>query len=125
MVDANNVISTIRYEDGSVASIIYTTIGNGSYSKERIEIFVDGGVITIDEFKELTVVGLEGKSEKLKRIEKGQFELIKEYGKLVKDERRNIDLPSVVDGIEATICSLKVLDALKTGKVQMWGYVFS
>jgi predicted dehydrogenase/threonine dehydrogenase-like Zn-dependent dehydrogenase len=122
VVDANNVISTIRYEDGSVASIIYTTIGNESYPKERIEIFVDSGVIAIDDFKELIVTGLDGKSEKLKRIEKGQFALINEYGKLLKGEYRNIDLPSVDDGAKATICSLKVLDALKTGKVQEWDY---
>ena len=125
IVDPNNIINTIRYEDGSVASVIYTTIGNESFPKERIEIFVDGGVITIDEFKELTVVGLDGKGEKLKRIEKGQFELINEYGKLLMGKSKNIDLPSVADGVKATVCSLKVLDALKTGKVQKWNYVFS
>lgn len=124
VVDANNVISTIRYKDGSVASVIYTTIGNESFPKERIEIFVDDGVIAIDDFKELIVTGLDGKGEKLKRIEKGQFELISEYGKLLKGESRNIDLPSVEDGVKATVCSLKVLDALKTGKVQKWDYVF-
>ncbi|MCK4733302.1 MAG: bi-domain-containing oxidoreductase [Methanophagales archaeon] len=122
MVDANNVISTIRYEDGSVASIIYTTMGNDLFSKERIEIFVDHGVIAIEDFKELIVTGLDGKGEKSKRIEKGQFELINEYGKLLKGEYRNTDLPSVDDGVKATICSLKVLDALKTGKVQEWDY---
>jgi hypothetical protein len=63
--------------------------------------------------------------QKTKRIEKGQFELINEYCKLLKGESRNTDLPSVVDGVKATICSLKVLDALKTGKVQKWDYVFS
>ena len=120
MVGANNVISTIRYEDGSVASLIYTTIGNESFPKERIEIFVDHGVIAIDDFKELFVIGLDGKGEKLKRIEKGQFELINEYGKLLKGGYGNTDLPSVEDGVKATICSLKVLDALKTGKVQKW-----
>jgi len=125
MVDTNNVISTIRYEDGSVASIIYTTIGNESYPKERIEIFSDGGVIAIEDFKELVVTGLDGKSEKLKRIEKGQFELINEYGKLLKGASISTDLPSVEDGVKATICSLKVHDALKTGKVQEWDYVFS
>ena len=122
MVDNNNVISTIRYEDGSVASIIYTTIGNESFPKERIEIFVDHGAIAIDDFKELVVTGLDGKGEKSKRIEKGQFQLINEYGKLLKGEYRNTDLPSVDDGVKATICSLKVLDALKTGKVQKWDY---
>jgi hypothetical protein len=105
-----------------VASIIYTTIGNESYPKERIEIFVDHGVIAIADFKELVVTGLDGKSEKLKRIEKGWFELINGYGQLVKGESRNTDLPSVDDGVKATLCSLKVLDALKTGKVQKWNH---
>jgi len=84
-----------------------------------------GGAIAIDDFKELNVTGLDGKGKKLKRIEKGQFELINEYGKFLIGESRNIDLPSVVDGVKATVCSLKVLDALKTGKVQKWDYVFS
>ncbi len=125
IVDANNVISTIRYEDGSVASVIYTTIGNESFPKERIEIFVDKGAIAIDDFKELIVSGLGGKGEKLKRIEKGQSNLIDEYGRFLKGESKNIDLPLVVDGVKATICSLKVLDALKTGNVQMWDQNFS
>lgn len=120
IVDVNNVISTIRYEDGSMASVIYTTIGNESFPKERIEIFVDKGAIVLDDFKELSVIGLGGKGEKLKRIEKGQFDLIDEYGRFLKGESKNMDLPSVVDGIKATICSLKVLDALKTGNVQIW-----
>lgn len=120
IVDLNNVISTIRYEDGSVASIIYTTIGNKAFPKERIEIFVEKGAIVIDDFKELNVSGLSGKGEKLKRIEKGQFDLMDEYGRFLKGESKNIDLPSIVDGVKATICSLKVINALKTGNVQMW-----
>jgi threonine dehydrogenase-like Zn-dependent dehydrogenase len=96
-----------------------------SSKKERIEIFVDSSVIAIDDFKELIVTGLDGKGEKLKRIEKGQFELINGYGKLLKGESISTDLPSVEDGVKATICSLKVLDTLKTGEVQVWDYVFS
>lgn len=125
VVDANNVISTIRYEDGSVASVIYTTIGNEAFPKERIEIFVDGGVITIDDFKELTVTGLDGNGERLRRTQKGQFELLHEWGKFLRDESKNTDLPLVEDGVKATICSLKVLDALTTGEVQTWDYLFS
>jgi predicted dehydrogenase len=120
IVDANNVISTLRYDDGSVATVIYTTIGNESYPKERIDIFGDDHVIAIDEFKELTIAGMAVKGEKLKRIEKGQFELIKDYGELLMGKSQNPDLPSVEDAVKATICSLKVIDALKTGKVQMW-----
>jgi len=120
IVDANNVISTIRYEDGSVASVTYTTIGNESFPKERIEIFVDKGAIAIDDFKELIVSGLGGKGEKLKTIQKGQFNLISEYAELLRGKESSYDLPSVEDGINATVCSLKTLDSLKTGKPQKW-----
>ncbi len=66
-----------------MASVIYTTIGNESYPKERLVIIVDHGVIAIADFKELVVTGLDGKSEKLKRIEKGWFEVINGYGQLL------------------------------------------
>jgi len=118
VVPTNNVVSTIKYKDGSVASVIYNTIGNVSFPKERIEIFVDGGVIAIDDFQEIIISGLYGKGEKLKKIEKGQLGLISEYGKLLKGEKSDVNLPSVNDGVKATICSLKTLDALKTGNPQ-------
>jgi len=125
VINSNNVVSTIKYEDGSVASVVYTTIGNVSYPKERIEIFVDGGIIAIDDFRELIINGLHGSGEKLKRIEKGQFNLINEYGKFLCGERDSVDIPSIEDGVIATVCSLKVLDALKTGEPQKWDQLFS
>lgn len=122
IVDANNIVCTLRYEDGSAASIIYSTIGSESFPKERVEVFVDGGVVVIDDFKELIVSGLGERGQKLSRMEKGQFELLREYGRLLKRENTSKDLPTVLDGIRATVCSLKALDALKTGKVQEFGY---
>jgi Predicted dehydrogenases and related proteins len=57
IIDTNNMSCIIKYEDGSVASIIYSTIGNDSFSKERIEIFGDECVISIDDFKKLVIKG--------------------------------------------------------------------
>ncbi len=122
LVNANNVVCTLNYEDGSVASLIYSTIGNESFPKERIEVFMDGGVVVIDDFRELVIAGLGDKGKKLLKIEKGQFELLQEYGRFLKGESKGIDLPTVQDGIKATICSLKVLDASKTGKPQAFDY---
>jgi predicted dehydrogenase/threonine dehydrogenase-like Zn-dependent dehydrogenase len=114
VVDSNNIISILKYEDGSVASLVYTTIGNASYPKERIEMFVDGSVITIDDFKDLILEGLDTKGMKSKNMEKGQFELIDEFGKMLLNKSKGEDLPNVNDGVNATICSLKVLDSLKS-----------
>jgi len=122
VVDANNIVCTLSYKDGSTASLIYTTIGNSSFPKERIEVFMDGGVAAIDDFKELIVTGLNGKGIKYPKIEKGQFEMLQAYSKLLIGGNKSQDLPNVVDGIKATVCSLKALDALKTGKVQEFSY---
>jgi len=122
LVDANNIVCTLSYEDGSVASLTYTTIGNESFPKERIEMFMDGGVVAIDDFRELVIVGLRDKGERLPKIERGQFELLQEYGRFLIGEGKGADLATTADGIKATVCSLKTLDALKTGKVQEFWY---
>ena len=62
------------------------------------------------------------KGKKLSRVEKGQYELIQEFGRFLIGESRSSDLPMVLDGIKATICSLKVLDALQTGEVQKYDF---
>lgn len=123
ILDNNNIASTIKYEDGSVASIIYTTMGNESFSKERIEIFSEGEVILIDDFKELDVKGINEQNIKLENIDKGQFGLINEYSNLLLGKSYNKDIPTVEDSIKATIISLKVIDSLKTGKIQDWDYL--
>jgi predicted dehydrogenase/threonine dehydrogenase-like Zn-dependent dehydrogenase len=120
IIDNNNVISTIKYNDGSLASIIYNTIGNESFSKERIEIFCDGITISINDFKEIEILGFNKKSMKLNKINKGHFELINEYGKLILSKNSSNDIPTVEDGVKATLCSLKILKALKTGEIQKW-----
>jgi len=124
VINSNNVISTLKYGDGSLASIIYTTIGCEAFPKERIELFFDGGAIAIDDFRELVVTGLNEKGAKLKKIEKGQFDLINEYISLLKGKKSNNDIPNLLNGIDATICSLKVLDSLRLGKPQEWMDVF-
>lgn len=119
-VNSNNVIATIKYIDGSIATIIYTTIGNSLFPKERIELFLDKGVVAIDDFRDLTLSGFSEKGKKLRTIEKGQFNLIDEYAKLLRGEKSSGNLPSLEDGINATVCSLMVLDALKTGRPHKW-----
>ncbi|MEK6408698.1 MAG: bi-domain-containing oxidoreductase [Acidobacteriota bacterium] len=50
LVDDSTVIS-MSMTDGSIASIVYTASGDSSVAKERVEIFCDGNVATIDDFK--------------------------------------------------------------------------
>lgn len=69
----DNFVATIRYADGSVCTLTYTAMGSKSYPKERAEIFVDGKVVTLDDYKSLSVTGGSG-GWKAMTIEKGQLE---------------------------------------------------
>ncbi|MGD0795813.1 MAG: bi-domain-containing oxidoreductase [Dehalococcoidales bacterium] len=124
LVDDNNIACVICYQDGSIFSLTYTTIGHEDFPKERIEVFMDGGAAAIDDFKELTIAGLGAEGERLTKIDKGQLALLREFGKLLKGEGENKDLPTVRDGVKATICSLKAIDALHTGKPQEFAFLW-
>jgi predicted dehydrogenase len=51
----DNFSATIGYEDGSVATLIYTALGpKTGMAKERIEVFCDGDAYVVDNFQKLT-----------------------------------------------------------------------
>jgi len=49
--DRENVIMVVSFEDGSMASIHYTTTGDKSFPKERVEVIGDGKVGIIDDYR--------------------------------------------------------------------------
>ena len=72
----DNFVATIRYADGSVCTLTYTSMGAKSFPKERADIFVDGKVLVLDDYKQLAVTGGSG-GWKGMTIEKGQMEELK------------------------------------------------
>lgn len=47
----DNFVATIRYEDGSVATLTYTSQGSKNFPKERMDLYVDGTVFYMDDYK--------------------------------------------------------------------------
>jgi predicted dehydrogenase/threonine dehydrogenase-like Zn-dependent dehydrogenase len=47
---ADSMVATIRYADGSLATIQYVSLGSAELGKERIEIFADGRTAVVDDF---------------------------------------------------------------------------
>jgi predicted dehydrogenase/threonine dehydrogenase-like Zn-dependent dehydrogenase len=72
----DNFVATIRYADGSICTLTYTSMGAKSFAKERADIFVDGKVLVLDDYKQLTVAGGKGGWKGL-TMEKGQLEELK------------------------------------------------
>jgi predicted dehydrogenase len=47
------VAATITLADGSIAQIAYSALGDSGLSKERVEVFGDGGAGVLEDFREL------------------------------------------------------------------------
>ena len=54
----DNFSAAISFEDGSVCSLIYTTLGNSQSGSERMELFFDGKSILVDDYVGLYGFGL-------------------------------------------------------------------
>lgn len=112
--DAENVSITIFFEDGSVGTVIYTTHGDSSVSKEYAEFFADGMVGTITDFKKLELIksGKKIKIEKKLTTEKGhKNELEKFFSMISKNDFTPLD-----SNIITTYVTFKALESINIGK---------
>ena len=50
-----NFIATLEYENGSVATLQYLSIGNVNYPKEEMKIFIDGKIIFLTDYKNFSI----------------------------------------------------------------------
>jgi predicted dehydrogenase/threonine dehydrogenase-like Zn-dependent dehydrogenase len=70
----DNFIANVEFEDGSVCSLTYTALGSKTHPKEQMEVFSDGRVLVLDDYKKLTVSGGTGRGWSGTTIQKGQYE---------------------------------------------------
>ena len=83
----DNFVASIKYKDGSVCSLIYTALGTPEVSKEQMEIYVDGNVVFLNDYKELKIVGGPKSYElKAKAQNKGHNEELAEFARSIRDE---------------------------------------
>jgi predicted dehydrogenase/threonine dehydrogenase-like Zn-dependent dehydrogenase len=61
----DNFVATIEYADGSVCTLTYTALGSRDHPKERLEVFAEGRVLSLDDYKSVSVTG-GGTSERRK-----------------------------------------------------------
>lgn len=71
---SDNFVATLRYGDGSLCALTYTALGDKSYPKERLEIFADGKVIAMNDYKSVEVHGGKHSGWSVRVAQKGQFE---------------------------------------------------
>jgi len=80
----DNFVATIEFDDGSVCTLTYTAMGAKAFPKERMEIFTSGWVISLDDYKSLSVTGLKHKGWSASSIDKGQMQELAELAESLK-----------------------------------------
>ncbi len=131
-VDSKNVIAqdnfsvSIRYSDGSLAVLTYTSLGDEKLPKERMEVFASGKVFIVNDYLSLEVYGI--KPEELKipqgkikgnRIilssqDKGLKQELIELAKFMKGEdSRVINFEEVVSAMELTFAADRAIKTFK------------
>jgi len=92
-----NVVATLQYPDGSLASIAYLADGHPSTAKERIEILGRGHSVTIEDFTSWT---LDGTETRLSAQDKGHRAEVAAFGAALGG---GSELPDFVGSMRTTL----------------------
>lgn len=112
----DTVSINIEYHNGSIATINYLSNGNKKVPKERIEVFSNGIVSVVNDFKCLDVYSDKARKKfKLKSQDKGhnkEFELTLQALK----EKRKMPIP-FNDIYNSTLLTLEAIRSIKEGRI--------
>jgi predicted dehydrogenase/threonine dehydrogenase-like Zn-dependent dehydrogenase len=106
----DEIVATIRFSTGSIATIVYSTSGHPSLPKERIEVLKGGRAVVLDDFRTLLVDGRGFRASD----EKGHAEEIAAFLRAVRGVAP-LEV-TVRDGVRATALALAVMESAATGK---------
>jgi len=81
----DNFVATMTWEDGSVTTLTYTALGSPDYPKEQMEIYVEGKVVSLNNYQELMISGAKIRGIQGKTIDKGQKEELEVFAQAIKN----------------------------------------
>ena len=112
---ANSISDTVslslEFDDGSQGTLHYFANGDRGFPKERLEVFCEGKILQLDNFRQLNGWGWKGfSSMRLRRQDKGQNTCVAEFVNALRDGR---PAPIPLDEIlEVSKVSIEAQEAL-------------
>lgn len=112
----DNFVVTLRFPDGSIGSIVYTSRGDKESGKERVEVFAGGMTGVIDDFRRAEV-WRGGKNEEWKgKPDKGHQAELAAFVEAVRTGSESpIPLPDLA---ASSLAALRAVDALRSGRTE-------
>ncbi len=112
IVGENNLVASLRFEDGSIGNLTYCTVGSMSGGGERVEAFAPGITISSEDFKHLNVAA-ETRTQKHSWFpQKGHAAQMQGFMESIRTG--NPPEVQVRDGARATLCCLRTLQCAST-----------
>ena len=106
----DNFVVIITFDDGSVATLTYTALGSRDYPKEKLDVYVDGKILTMDDYRNLNIYGAKMKGVKTRFSDKGHKAEVLAYAESIK---MGGEWPIALwEQIQATQIALQVEDCL-------------
>jgi predicted dehydrogenase len=111
----DDLAATLHFADGSLATIVYTALGDAAFSKERFELFAGGTVVTIDNFLTMSVTadGRTGSETARTGQDKGHAAELAAFIAGVANGTPPIDEGEL---LQSSLATIAVLDSLREGR---------
>jgi len=106
---SDNVTVTLEYEDGSLSTIIYSSLGSQQLAKEYVEVHADETSYVIDDYQKMNVYGKSKKTYNF-GFDKGLGKEMHAWAKFLKG-KQTIPIP-IDESIAATEITFTVMDKL-------------
>lgn len=110
----DNFVATLRYRDGSVGTLLYTALGARDLPKEAMEMYGDGKVLAVDDYRSLEIYGGKGSGMRTRLPDKGHQAELETFHRLVTGEAG----PPMTweEMVEATELSFAVRDQVRASE---------
>ncbi len=110
IINADNVQIVVSFADGSLATVTYLSIGDPSLSRERIEVYAEGGVAVLEDFRRLTWVR-RGRRRSFRRFQdRGHADQMKSMSESWRTGQATVPLES---SALSTLATLEAVESLK------------
>lgn len=115
-MDINDAQITVQLSDGSVCSLLYTTLGTSSFGKERVEAYSGGNIAVLDDFRRLQLATSSGRTKchRMFQQDKGHATELRAFLDAV---RTGSEMPIGVESVlDTTLASLAAIASMRRGR---------
>ena len=100
---SDNVSIVLKYEDGSICTVMYFANGSKSLTKEYMEVHFDNKSIIMEDYKTVNGMGVRCTNPNLSRANKGQKEELELLAEALNNGSELIDLSDIFSTTRATL----------------------